>query len=118
MPNTERITFTETDGLITVKSGTTVLAESRQAVLLSESGYRPRHYFPRTDVNMSALVASETKTDCPFKGEATYFSAATPLGTLDDIAWSYTDPIADAIEIKDHIAFYEEKLKVEAKTAA
>ncbi len=118
MPNTERITFTATDGLVTVKSGTTVLAESRNAVVLSENGYRPRHYFPRSDVNMSVLVPSETATRCPFKGDAIYFSAATPLGTLDDIAWSYADPIPDAVEIKDHIAFYEEKLKVEIVDAA
>lgn len=112
MPDTDRITFTRTAGKVSIKSGNTILAESSDAVVLNEDGYPPRYYFPRNNVNMSVLHTSDKTSRCPFKGKATYFHADTPIGTLDDIAWTYADPISDAVEIAGRIAFYEEKLKV------
>ncbi len=112
MPDTERIKFSRTAGTVTIKSGDTVFAESADAVVLSEDGYPPRHYFPPNDVNMSVLHTSDKTSRCPFKGEAAYFNADTPIGTLEDIAWTYAEPIDDAVEIAGLVAFYEETLKV------
>lgn len=112
MPDTERIKFGRTDGIVTIKAGETVLAESTDAVVLTENGYAPRLYFPVTDVNTDILQPSDTTSRCPYKGTATYYSAHTPDGELADIAWTYPEPIADASEIAGLVAFYTEKLSV------
>lgn len=115
MPDTDRIKFTRTDGPVTITTGKTVLARSSDAVVLTESGYAPRLYFPVKDVNIDVLQVTDSSTRCPYKGQAEYFSATTSDGVLEDIAWTYNDPIAEATEIKGLIAFYEEKLSVSGK---
>lgn len=112
MPDTDRIKFTRTDGLVSILAGDTVLAQSADAIILTESGHTPRLYFLIKDVNMSVLQITDTSTHCPYKGNAEYFSATTSKGVLKDIAWTYNEPIDDAIEIKGLIAFYQEKLVV------
>ncbi len=112
MPNTDRITFTKTPGPVTIMAGETVLAHSTDAVVLTETGYTPRLYFPIADVNMDVLQITDTTSRCPYKGQAVYYTAQTTEGELNDIAWAYNDPIDEAEEIKGLIAFYQEKLAV------
>ncbi|CDG54340.1 MULTISPECIES: DUF427 domain-containing protein [Halomonadaceae] len=87
-----------------VHVGGKLLADSSQAFELRESGYPPRHYFPREDVRMDLLTTSETTTHCPFKGSTVYFS----LGENKDIAWSYEQPIEGMEAITGKVAFYEQ----------
>jgi uncharacterized protein (DUF427 family) len=65
-----------------------VIADSRRPVELEETGHRTRFYLPREDVRMDLLDASETTSHCPFKGDATYFSAAG----APDAFWVYEEP--------------------------
>jgi len=78
-----------------------LLADSNQALELRESGYPPRHYFPREDVRMDLLTSSKTTTHCPFKGYTVYFS----LGDKKDIAWSYEQPVEGMEAIAGRVAF-------------
>lgn len=112
MPNTDRIRYTRTDGAVSITAGEIVLARSSDAVVLTENGYSPRLYFPIADVNMDVLQITDTTSRCPYKGQAEYYSAKTTDGVLKDIAWAYNNPIDEAPEIKNHIAFYQEKLTV------
>lgn len=88
----------------------TLLADSTNALELRESGYPPRHYFPREDVRMDLLTLSETTTYCPFKGHTVYFS----LGDHKDIAWSYEQPIEGIEDIAGRVAFIGEGPAVQA----
>jgi uncharacterized protein (DUF427 family) len=65
-----------------------VLADSHRAVELEETGLPTRYYLPREDVRTDLLTPSDTTTHCPFKGDATYFSAPG----ADDAFWVYEDP--------------------------
>ena len=65
-----------------------VLAESGRAVALEETGLPTRYYLPRDDVRTDLLEASDTTSHCPFKGDATYFSAAG----AKDAFWVYEAP--------------------------
>ena len=86
------------------------LAESRRGLFLFETGLPTRYYLPREDVRMDLLSASETKTECPYKGRADHWSLHHDGGTVADIAWSYADPLPEVAGIKDHICFYDERV--------
>ncbi|WP_010141204.1 DUF427 domain-containing protein [Oceanicola sp. S124] len=93
-------------GIWTVRAGGAVLAESRNALQLSETGYPDIIYFPREDIAMAFLDRTDHATTCPKKGEACYFSIVTKSQTLENAAWSYETPLEGATEIAGHIAFH------------
>ena len=100
---------------VQVVSGDTVLAESDRPVLLWETGLPTRAYLPREDV-VAELEPSETRTRCPYKGEASYWSARLPDGTtLEDAVWSYRsgDLLSDGPPaIADLVAFLHDDVEV------
>ena len=70
-------------------------------------------YFPREDLAMAMLEPSPTRTTCPRKGVARYFSIPTKSTVIEDAGWSYDDPIEAAERIAGHIAFYPGKVTIE-----
>ncbi|MFG3085319.1 DUF427 domain-containing protein [Streptomyces parvulus] len=83
--------------------GGQVLAESDKALVLQETGCPDRFYIPAEDVRLDLLTASGTRTHCPFKGDASYWS----LPDAADLVWAYPEPKAEVAEIKDHLCFYD-----------
>ena len=65
------------------------------------------HYFPRDSVNMALLQDSATKSACPWKGTAQYYSIEANGQTNKDAAWYYPEPKEAAAEIKGRIAFWK-----------
>jgi uncharacterized protein (DUF427 family) len=90
-------------------NGDTV-ADSNRALALTEGSLPTRWYLPREDIS-AELKPSERRTTCPFKGEATHFS----VGTEEAVAWSYEEPIEQVSEIRDLVAFYNERVDVELR---
>lgn len=86
-----------------------VLADSTDAVVLFESGLPPRWYLPPEDVRMDLLSPSDTRTMCPYKGQASYFSADGE----DDLVWTYEQPRHDARGIEGRVAFFNERVDLE-----
>ena len=87
-----------------------VIADTREALTLSEAHYPPVQYIPRKDVDMALLARTDRTTYCPYKGDASYFSI--PLGgeRAIDAVWSYETPLAAVAGIKDHLAFYPDRV--------
>ncbi len=83
-----------------------VVADSRRAMMLHESGHQPIYYFPPGDVRSELLEASDRHTRCPKKGSASYHTIRVGEHVVDAGAWYYPDPIPGAPAIKDLIAFY------------
>jgi uncharacterized protein (DUF427 family) len=65
------------------------------------------HYFPRESVKQEYLQPTDTRTTCPWKGEASYYDVAVNGEINGDAAWYYPDPKPAAAEIKDRIAFWK-----------
>jgi uncharacterized protein (DUF427 family) len=90
-------------------NGNTV-ADSQRALALTEGSLPTRWYIPREDVAVE-LGPSDRRTTCPFKGEATHFS----VGGEEAVAWSYEEPIERVSEIRDLVAFYNERVEIELR---
>lgn len=110
---TDVIQIGPADGIWVVRADGAVIAESRDALELRETGHDPVVYFPRTDVAMAFVEGSPTRTRCPHKGEASYFHIAASSGRISDAAWCYESPVAQAARIGAHLAFDATKVTVE-----
>jgi uncharacterized protein (DUF427 family) len=95
---------------VVVTLGGRVIAATRDALTLREANYPPVHYLPRKDVDMEALSRSATATYCPYKGEAAYFSIPSGGERSVDAIWTYEAPYGAVAEIKDHLAFYPDRI--------
>ena len=82
------------------------LAESSRPYLLFEPPLPVRYYLPAADVRTDLLEPSDTRTFCAYKGEASYLSLAAKA----DIAWTYRQPLREAAEITDRVAFFDERV--------
>jgi uncharacterized protein (DUF427 family) len=89
-----RISTNPSTRTVRVEAGGQVLAESRRAVELHETGLPVRYYLPREDVRTELLEPSATTSHCPFKGDATYFSAPG----VKDAFWVYEAPSEEDAE--------------------
>lgn len=95
-----------------------VIADTREAVCLDESGHAPVYYVPRRDVDMARLVRTDHQTYCPFKGHASHYSLATDGRTEQDAVWSYEQPFDEVDVIRGLLAFYPRKVdRIEALPA-
>jgi len=84
-----------------------VVARSERPVVVAETGVPLRFYVPREDV-VADLRASATTASCPYKGLASYWS----LGALDDVGWSYEDPLESMLTARGHVTFDADKVEV------
>jgi uncharacterized protein (DUF427 family)/class 3 adenylate cyclase len=102
-----------------VFNGVTV-ADSRAVRVMRETRLPPVYYFPYADLSWDVLDATEHRTYCPFKGNASYWSVTAGGQRADNAAWSYEEPFEDAIQIKGYVAFYANLVDVieEAETPA
>lgn len=91
--------------------GTTV-AESRNPTLLFETSLPVRYYLPKTGVRWDLLRPSETRTECPYKGTAEYWSVEVDGKTHEDVVWTYPFPTLEAAKIAGLMCFYDEKVAV------
>ncbi|MEV4312513.1 DUF427 domain-containing protein [Actinocrispum sp. NPDC049592] len=89
--------------------GVTV-AESTNARLLFETGLPTRYYLPKTAVRLDLLERTETKSHCPYKGTAEYYSARIGDTLHEDIAWFYDTPLPESQKVAGLVAFYNEKV--------
>jgi uncharacterized protein (DUF427 family) len=97
-------------GRVIVSVAGRVIADTREALTLHEAHYPAVQYIPRKDVDMTLLSPTDHTTYCPYKGDASYFSI--PLGGERSInaVWSYEAPFAAVAEIRDHLAFYPDRV--------
>ncbi len=93
-----------------VVAGETVSA-SRDSVFVFETGMRTRYYLPRAAVRSEILVPSDTKTRCPYKGVASYYSVRLGGRTFRDLVWYYPEPTPSCAAIADLLCFYDEKVE-------
>lgn len=92
-------------------AGETV-ADTRRPRLLFETSLPTRYYIPKLDVRLDLLEPSDTKTRCPYKGEASYWSVRVGDTVKRDIVWSYPAPIPECPKIENLLCFFNEKADI------
>jgi len=104
------ITIETNPSRVRVTVGGKVVADTRDALTLREASYPPVQYIPRRDVDMAALIRSEHTTYCPYKGDAAYYSIPSGGDRSLNAVWTYETPFEAMAEIKDHVAFYPDRI--------
>jgi uncharacterized protein (DUF427 family) len=106
------ITVEPNPARVTVAVAGRVIADTRDALTLRESNYPPVQYIPLKDVDLTALERTDNATYCPYKGDASYYSVPIGGESLVNAVWSYEAPYASVAEIKDHVAFYVDRVEL------
>lgn len=106
------ITVTPHDGRVTVTLGGRMIADTTRALALKEASYPVAYYIPRDDANMVLLERTEHATHCPYKGDASYFSVKPAGDAGRNAVWSYEQPYDAVAGIKDHLAFYPDRVSI------
>lgn len=98
----KRIEVLRSDRHVRVEIGGVIVAESSRPMMLIETALPVRWYLPREDIRMDLLSPSPSHTVCAYKGVASYLSA----DGAPDVAWSYPDPLHDALKVRDLVCFW------------
>jgi uncharacterized protein (DUF427 family) len=85
-----------------------VIADTIRPLVLYESGFAPRWYVPRADIEMPALDPVEHQTFCPYKGVCSYYN----IGEARLAAWSYRQAYAEVHRIDDLVSFEPDVVSV------
>jgi uncharacterized protein (DUF427 family) len=87
-----------------------VIADTREALTLREATYPPVQYIPREDADLTQLERTDHESWCPFKGDASYYSINSGGKRSVNAVWTYEAPHAAVAEIKNHLAFYPDRV--------
>ncbi len=104
------ITIEPNPARIVVSIAGRVLADTHNALTLREADYPPVQYIPLDDVDRSLIKETDHASYCPFKGNASYYSIPTGGERSVNAIWTYRDPHAAVAEIKNHVAFYPDRV--------
>ncbi|MDG5484151.1 DUF427 domain-containing protein [Mycolicibacterium gadium] len=109
-----RVDCRPTDRRLRVALDGDILVDTTDTVIVFETALEPRLYVAPSLVRTELLRRSETSSYCNYKGYATYWSAVRSGEVLDDVAWSYEEPLPESLSIKGFFSFDPGKLDVEA----
>ena len=100
---------------VLARVGDELIADTRDALSLREASYPEVLYIPFDDVRPEVLRPSDTKTHCPYKGDASYYDLLVGGKEMPDAVWSYRQPHDAVAEIAGHVAFYPDRVQVSAE---
>jgi len=105
-----RVDVVQSSRHLKVILGGVVVAESRQPLMLFETGLPTRYYIPKLHSRMDLLRPGSRVTRCPYKGEAHYYSVEVDGRCWPDIGWYYSYPQTEVSAIATRLCFYQERV--------
>ena len=103
-----RIDIRATSRHLVVRDGDRVIADTHRPVVLYESGFAPRWYVARNDIDETELEPVEGQTFCPYKGLADYYT----IGEHKKAAWSYVNAWPEVVRVSNLVSFEPDKIDV------
>lgn len=99
-----------TDRHVTVEHRGIVLVDTTSAWRVLETSQAPGYYVPLSDVRTEFLEPSSRHSFCEWKGAASYYDIVIDGTRVEDAAWYYPEPTAAFAPIRDHVAFYPQRV--------
>ncbi len=104
-----RIDIRQSSRSLVVRHRDHIIADTRRPVVLYESGFAPRWYIARADIDESALTLVEQQTFCPYKGLCSYYD----IGDAPRAAWSYREAYPEVGRISDLVSFEPDMVSIQ-----
>jgi uncharacterized protein (DUF427 family) len=104
------ITIEQNPARVTVSVAGRIIADTRNALTLREAGYAAVQYILQKDVDMTLLERTDHQTYCPYKGDCAYYSILLGGDRSVNAVWTYESPYPAVAAIKDHVAFYPDRV--------
>jgi uncharacterized protein (DUF427 family) len=112
MADNHPIVIAPAPGRVVVRWRGRTAADTSRALELREANYPPVLYIPRDDADMRLFAPSAHETTCPYKGRASYFTLHDGDAVDANAVWSYESPKSGVEAIKDHLAFYPDRVEI------
>jgi uncharacterized protein (DUF427 family) len=100
-----RVDCVRTSRRLVVEIAGRTLVDTNETIGVYETALEPCLYVHRAATRTDLLRPSPTKTYCPYKGEASYWTAVVGDQVVEDVAWSYADPHAECLAVRDMLCF-------------
>jgi uncharacterized protein (DUF427 family) len=104
-----RIDIRQTSRRLVVRHNDRTIADTKRPVVLYESGFAPRWYVSRADVDESALTPVKHQSFCPYKGVCSYYD----IGDARLAVWSYREAYPEVGRITDLLSFEPDMVSVQ-----
>ena len=104
-----RIDIRQASRNLVVRHQDRVVADTKRPIVLYESGFAPRWYVPRADIDESAMMLVEHQTFCPYKGLCSYYDIADARLA----AWSYREAYRGVGRISGLVSFEPDVVSVQ-----
>ena len=96
-----RIDIRQSSRNLVVRHQDHVIADTKGPMVLYESGFAPRWYVPRADIDESALTFVEHQTSCPYKALCSYYD----IGDARLAALSYREAYPEVGRVSGLVSF-------------
>jgi uncharacterized protein (DUF427 family) len=110
-----RVDCRPTDRALRVALGAEILVDTRDTIIVFETALEPRLYVAPSLVRTDLLRRSQTSSYCNYKGYATYWSVVHGSEVIDDVAWSYEEPLPETLPIAGYFSFDPDRADVAAE---
>lgn len=100
-----RVQHLRTKRRLRVEVAGVVLADTTHTLGVYETALAPKLYVHPDLVRTDLLERSATTTYCPYKGTATYCNARIDGVVVEDVAWSYEDPLPESLPLRGLLSF-------------
>ncbi|WP_322054197.1 DUF427 domain-containing protein [Paraburkholderia bannensis] len=104
------ITIERHPSRVVVKVAGKTVVDTRRALVLREANYSGVIYVPREDADMALFARTDHSTYCPYKGDCSYYSIVSGGERSINAIWTYEAPYDAVAQIKDHLAFYPDRV--------
>jgi uncharacterized protein (DUF427 family) len=111
--NYHRIDIRQSSRQLIVRHRDQIIAQTKRPLVLYESGFAPRWYITREDINGAALTPVQHRTFCPYKGLCSYYD----IGDARLAAWSYPEAYPEVRRISNCVSFEPDMVSVELEGA-
>ncbi len=98
-------------GVIRLRFGGILIAETRNAKRVLETSHPPTYYIPLLDIAAKYLKKTSGESHCEWKGTAQYFALVMENKVAEKSAWYYPNPTSAFTALKNHVAFYASALE-------